>query len=556
MTADRELEKLLSDCRFTTSPEQEQRIMDEIAGVMKDRPTKLLFGRRSTRTFELRLAVVVCLAVVILVGFLLRERPQAVVWAEVQKKVAEQEWIHRSGAYENGETIESWSSATLQIDAWRIGGNFHFVNYKTGIQESYNAKRKTITRSSLGKRERSQLKELQGWSEMFSAIASGEGSVNSPAPEVQMVSQSSRQVERDGKRWIEFEIKILGPGQDIPHALVFLVNPKARLIRSMEVSHPDENFKTEFSYPKTGPQSIYDLGVPKSAKLIDLRPSDEIQSLIDGVRSSAEKFGPYIALNVMQDPDAPWYVGTPQKVWADGKKMRMEYGIVDPATKAFQKPGPDADATQWWSERWEQLWHVVVEVSDGKQGYSNVAQPKDWGTTEKPHPVTWDTKNWPEPKWRSFELDDWPIAVAGSPLFYAYSPDTRQRGRGNTKAILDATPENGPPGTVLLTCTVESENPESASTERFWIDPKRSHIVMKYELIHGPLPGTDRYTVTIKELEKSTRGIWYPTLVSHKTSTEKDGKTTEMETLTRHYFDFDAAFPKGVFEPKALSESK
>jgi hypothetical protein len=106
-----------------------------------------------------------------------------------------------------------------------------------------------------------------------------------------------------------------------------------------------------------------------------------------------------------------------------------------------------------------------------------------------------------------------------------------------------------------LTFNSKNGDAKQQSVHRFWIDPQRSYIVMQYEKLSGqPLSVTSRRT--IKELEKSPSGIWYPTLVSHTDFyVEKNGEPGVVEHLSRHYLDFETEFPAGVFEPKALPDT-
>lgn len=549
MTTDREIEQMIADCEFKTSVEQEQRVLEATGQVLQDRVATSRTPFRSSG-IGLRLAAVASLVALILVALLLRESPHAVAWADVQQKVAEQEWILVRGKANDGETFESWTSISLKIDALKSGNSIKFVDYKNGFREVYDPVQKIVTRAKLD--DGDDWEEDHSMLEMFNVIAKGDESVQikSPSPKVEIVSQIRRKIERDGKTWIEFEMKLKGPGEETPTKMTFLIEPDSHLIRSMQLVEDERQMTAEFSYPKTGPRSLYDLDVPKSAEVIDRRPNDEMQALVDGVRSSAEKFGPYIALNVMQDADAPWYVGTPFKVWADGNKGRYESGLIDPQKNLFQKPEPDENQKLWWNNRWNQLWHHVQQVSDGQALHTDTAIPENWGTARGSHPLTSNLNNWPTPKWSNSSADG--ILVYGSPLSFAYSGHLDRAGWENIMTELDAHPESGPEGTVLITLKWKQSNPQDIREHRFWIDPEKSHIVMQIEYYSKVRDTTSSTMITNKELAKSPTGIWYPTLVSHKTITEKGGKPTETETITRHYLDFDTEFPEGVFEPKAL----
>lgn len=561
MTPEQQIEQLIADTRFTTSPEQERRVLEEAGKVLAER-VGTVHTPIPYRKIGLRLAVVASLVAMILVAFLLRETPQTVAWAEVQKKVAEQEWIHIIWRGQDGETSESWVSIPLQIDGSKFvapsgAQHLRLVDFKKGIQEQYDPEQNIVARSTrIFPIQREIFEAFRAMSGLFSAVSSGEEPVNAKLLDTEIVSQTSRAIERNGKEWIEFELRTRTEEEAVTRSL-YLIEPDTRLIRTMQVFQENLQISSAvFSYPETGPMSVYDLGAPKTAKFVDLAPQTEIMRVIHGVKSSAENFGPHVALNVMQDTNAPWYVGTPLKVWADATRYRMEFGMVDPQHNTYQKPAPNTNQKRWWFERWDQLWHVVNVVSDGETMYSNNASPENLRAAEQTHPHTFAPEDWPAPEWASETvMEDWGVPSV-LPLYFAYPPSIADLINLDPNPKLETTPENGPKGTVLLSYTIEDDNAALASTHRFWIDPKRSHIVMKYELIEGPLPGSSHFTVTIEELAKSPRGIWYPTLMSHKNVYDKDGETIEQESITRHYLDFDTEFPDGVFEPKELPDDE
>ena len=67
----------------------------------------------------------------------------------------------------------------------------------------------------------------------------------------------------------------------------------------MACGWPWSSIEMELSYPETGPIDIYDLGVPRDAKLVDRVPADDIRRVISEIKSSAERFEEHLALNVM-----------------------------------------------------------------------------------------------------------------------------------------------------------------------------------------------------------------------------------------------------------------
>src|SRR5262249_50721611 len=89
-------------------------------------------------------------------------------------------------------------------------------------------------------------------------------------------------------------------------------------------------------------------------------------------------------------------------------------------------------------------------------------------------------------------------------------------------ATLDTQPKVGPAGPVLS--DVKASKGLGLNTyhrSRCWIDPTRSHLAMQYELGDCKIQGQNGVESLVRRkvmenLEKSPRGIWYPTVVRLK----------------------------------------
>jgi hypothetical protein len=88
---------------------------------------------------------------------------------------------------------------------------------------------------------------------------------------------------------------------------------------------------------------------------------------------------------------------------------------------------------------------------------------------------------------------------------------------------------------------------------RYWVDPAKGYVTRRYVLADARNPdgsaSTDTYTM--EELERSPRGIWYPTLVRRKVTQvpPPDAPNYVDETVTRYFLDFDAGITDELFRP-------
>ena len=183
-----------------------------------------------------------------------------------------------------------------------------------------------------------------------------------------------------------------------------------------EQSMDPPSIEMELSYPETGPIDIYDLGVPRDARLVDLVPTNDLRRVLSEIKSAAERFEKHLALNVMSDAGSPWYVGTPFAVWQKGTSYRLAFGLVDAASAPPKTPASDADQRQWWKSRWTELFHVPQQVCDGSTFWGNEARPGGWDSQPiKPNPLTSSRATWPQPKWTSRpERHPWPAGTAAA----------------------------------------------------------------------------------------------------------------------------------------------
>jgi hypothetical protein len=85
---------------------------------------------------------------------------------------------------------------------------------------------------------------------------------------------------------------------------------------------------------------------------------------------------------------------------------------------------------------------------------------------------------------------------------------------------------------------------------RFWLDPQRDYIVMRWEM--AMRDGTGKETISdgyiVEETAQSPQGVWYATKIRRMNAVHhQDG--TESDQIYHIYVDFDADLPDGLFEP-------
>lgn len=191
------------------------------------------------------------------------------VWGDVVARAKERPWIHFSAKHPNGTRLQFWVSIRKGIDAMKAGdAEFaHFQSKETRTRHSYRASEGVLYQQPY----RRPPGELSCLETLFDAFSSGAKTVEVPGPD-KILAQSRREVVRAGQQlWeYEFTLRALDQGHADTYIVVFQVNPETRLPQRWVRKSLDGGGEMSFDvdYPREGPQSIFDLGVPRTAKLV------------------------------------------------------------------------------------------------------------------------------------------------------------------------------------------------------------------------------------------------------------------------------------------------
>lgn len=546
MTIEHEFEQQLQNVRIDTSAELDDRIL----GDAQKRQAARLAGIRFPFAFNgrFRNGVAVGAAVAVIIGvFLVWAFDPNDSWAQVASAVKLRPWIQITGEPEVGQIVEQWFSIDKMVMATRSKPagyaelhdlrNHSHAWYEPGEKILYV---RTDDPGSVGQ-------EFDFMKALLESLFRGDERLDFEHKElVEQPKQERRMVEAGGRSWIEYTITF--PDDRVDTATIRIrVDPDTMLPRSLIAeSKPGyagapARMEARIDYPEQGPADIYELGVPREAKVVDLSSNGNALTIIKLARQSAAEFDDHSGIGVITEGDAPWYRGTPFRIWRKGAKWRMDYGIADPLVGEPEPPAAEVDRHAWWKARCERLWFLPSEVSDGKHVWSNIALAEGSEQARYQHPIIWPHVDWPPPNWESRKSsDNWPAETG--PLTFGYPPQLARQGRTVEKNVQEH-PAEGPQGCVLLTIRDAGLPPEKilSGTEKFWIDPNRGCITVKYQA------ATDFFRIN-SDLKRSPKSIWYPARVQNVDLRALDGKDRTGLTLW-FYLEFDAELPDELFTP-------
>lgn len=244
-----------------------------------------------------------------------------------------------------------------------------------------------------------------------------------------------------------------------------------------------------FDYPETGPQSIYDLGVPRSATIIDKAPKPDVEEILKTYHNYKDKtLKRYIA--IISVHNKPEYIEYSDEAHRRVERYDLTINGSDWTRRRdfyLQQMGDTFDSVFRWLKNTDVMCCAGIELHDGIFYYEI-----DAGDTRDGKPPS---------RGREYSLPGhlvhlgWPrIEFEGNIVENNYSR------------------ENG------LICIEQEYN-------RYYIDPNRDYICQR---------SGNREVV---EFGRTDSGHWYPRKVS-------DGTTI--------YLNEDPEFPEGIFEPRSL----
>jgi hypothetical protein len=384
------------------------------------------------------------------------------------------------------------------------------------------------------------------------------GFLGSERDKMKVLDQRVEKVTEQDHTWLDYRITVKYVDVAEPVRMLFRVDASTKLPEMWRAEgHHDGKpvtRETQFDYPEKGPADIYDLGVPRTATLVDRIPTGDLKRVMESIKAGRERMDDYRAVFVKQydRENHEWWNERPQIFYRKGNRFRRDFiAGLPPDERRAKPPTEDVDLRKWWFERAKLFRFYPVYVQLGPTSYT--CDPK---TVVDPD----GSEHLEIASVQKFLFN--PLPGAAWPVDYAMRPEFACRtligpGDESQEPVLDTHPAEGPAGCILLTMrhtTKEGRVNEKGigipDGNRYWLDPQRDYIVVRWEMVMRD--GTDKETVihssTVEEAARSPQGVWYATKIRLKDAVrDKDGNQSDQ--IYHIYVDFDAELPDSLFEP-------
>lgn len=485
-------------------------------------------------------------AVSVLFALLMLDRP-VIAWDELAKALQGRAWVHGTVVGSDGNQLfEEWLSSNRELSAVRAKPEIVFHDSKQKTFTKYVPEESTLYRLPPPPAD---ILDRSSFLRQLLNLFDPKGPGKFLFPGMEVIGQTRRNIEEGTKKWIEIELtlRVAGGSRGGPLSARIRVDPATNLPESLTLEGEDGKHHTaSIDYPDRGPADIYDLGVPRTANVVDRIPADEVGPVLAGLKAGRHQFDDYCAFVIQERvlPTNHFPMTTAYRVWRKGPKWRIEK--LHPVNQELVAPA-DVD-TAWWKAHQNDFTFVPSVISDGKEYWSYYLRegwkpgmpvpPVGSGQVVGPNPFYGPSDDPVLPFWCQDVLPE----QAGHPTAGIDQPNHDREFLVETKAT------GGPPGTILLRGRDTSRDATGKPDYfRLWIDPKANYLSMKSEIRVSDASDQKKVAFidqhTVETTAKSPKGHSYPT------RTRQIHYNGQHEMVRKFYVDFEAEVADELFEP-------
>jgi len=310
-----------------------------------------------------------------------------IAMGDITEAMQKQPWLHcisRSSHGGTSQNIEAWVNFEAKIAGFKMDpGKTQFWDIMDEKKYEFDSETNTITV------EYTDDKYLPA-------------QMSSPAAAVETMYEVLRNQgaeittkvgEYEGQA-VQIQEMILSSESGPSQTLALYIEPQSKLILAADVKVTDPNGQVmasaemTYSYPQSGPRSIYDLGVPRDAEIISKLPSEDYSSIWEKYRQSRkDATEEYIAIVTSAERFPSDAITRVEVDYKSGPRQRMEHHSVFKPGEPFEEFWPQYkeqlgntfdSLLEWAAKNYEQEKGILsVFINDGQ--YSRHARRRGSG---------------------------------------------------------------------------------------------------------------------------------------------------------------------------------
>ena len=583
MNSAREIRKLAQSVRLTPGSDADQRILTAAQAALEQNATQA-----STQAMPLwkiirearpsKLAIAAIIAITMILGVVLFEvSPDgaSVAWAEMIKEMKQQPWIFQY--FDNGSNISQWWLCPKEkISIHDYNGDVTFENNQTGMTQHYDKQTNTIElRQTVKTPHAVPFDDEQALNEIFKRPYQELADLRKRIEAGQYKPRISHGQYRGHEVQIQTYVsqdQRLNKNEDGSWLVIYIDTQNALLRGYTEWSHyyvgadPNnleyigvERGERAYDYPDPGPQSLYDVGVPRDAKVIKRHDGTFLQLLPRYQKHKQEGLKQIAAILVSYDTRLPELVTWVEKnnnpngpisklseplgpvamefdvFYFDDARYRIEHrfnlrenvsgsqNLIQNWPTCREELGESFASHLAWLQAHDKETLSSIKVNDGRSRLDLSRQNGQYRLRKRPAPA--------EDAHRHGDLGDrsWPELDVRSELFedeYTKQHDLigvkhRQRIKGHDK------------DDIFL----------------YYLNPQKDYLCHKKVISWGH--GSKQVYEVERYQQKNQK--WYPQRIKYSGQQEGQDQLEDRECLLIH-IDDAVDLPAGVFDVEAIEQ--
>lgn len=474
-------------------------------------------------------------------------------WGRMLESMQKMPWVHASDTIDPPvlyDAVERWTCFDPSIKIYKYSdGIIKYSNYSKGEGYYYKPEDKTITISPITEKY----------------------NVPGPKSPFEIVNQFFEMTEKLGAEIDHNYSRIDGNKVEIIESeyVTSLGHCHTQMIRDVEqnllkssqttILKPDSNEEitmvTTYDYPKKGPLDIYEAGAPKDAEVVDLRPPEDVQGLLNEVQQRYDRgYGDCIAMVLQSwinedNTQEPWNIIMFRQ---HGNMYRMDqytagnFKHLINLYDDIKDDWPDLTIERLQQlERNEASGHQIIydgtyttnRFRNSRNDYTSNRHkgmiPLDFGDSI-------NSLSWFEP----------PIYGSSKPVlrveYELLENDSDHEGLIGLRIM--KLPTNM---SRIIAKSAKSDfvanDPvwTSSDVSCYWLDPSRDYLVIEHtEMKYG-----SKTTDLTLETKQTPSGRWYPSHIHHEYSYTLPGEKQTVQRIDKRIvLETKPVFPDGIFQ--------
>lgn len=479
----------------------------------------------------------------------------AVALADIIENMKKMPWMHMvSEGFERGVkgTGEQWVAFESKIWIWKnADGTVVYFDYGKHENYTYDPCSQSITISYLHEDKpsvefSSALSVLEKMVEMFTqqgaTITQELGKYKGKVVETHEILLSQNGASSELQLYVDRQNHLLLAG------VVKGVDTSGNVVMAGDI---------EFEYPETGPSSIYDLGVPASAKIINHLPPRDVLELLQEYKRRRESFSDqHVAIVTIRYAKSARAISNPLKItYRNGDLMKTEHRSAKKYGDWIEysnEVGTTFDSLlEWWTNN-DNSKLTEVYLYEGKYDYYVYGLPgnlKSYRTEGH------------NPNHKGIDGIGWPNIS----LWFAPGRDVKivetQYSKSNKLVCIE----------LLLSGSVDPSGKYVSLPKRwlYYINPQRDYLCERREsysqrraswqkdgswladVDSEKIPADSYHINEITEFAQTDARQWYPKKIK-STWCNDTSKAKQRQSFQTIYLKTNPKFPKGIFDPENL----